>query len=220
MITEREIVSLEWMLLEQAGPVPGRAPCQEEGFSAMRTSQLMAWNQDMRESYYRDLREAAEAGRNPFREQAGYLLERTDPAEYERIKASLPERSPEKDYLLDWICQAHAAWQEELAVRYPRLTGGKRGIRRDTDSACCTSFETRLWAELTACSVRTLRLYAAYVERLQKAGENLNGIIFRNIAATYGWRTLEDAEARLAAGERAARRKCESGFGAKRNQAF
>lgn len=207
MITERDIVSLEWALLEQAGPCGGRAPCQEEGFSAMRTGQLLAWNQDMRESYYQDLQAAAAEGRNPFYEQAGFLLERTDPAEYERIKAALPERSLEKDYLLDWICRAHAVWQEELAVRYPRLTGGGRAIRRSSDSALCASFETRLWAELTSCSVRTLRLYAAYVESLQKTGGNLNETILQNIAAAYGWKTLEAAEARLAAGKRAARRK-------------
>ncbi|MBS5549433.1 MAG: DUF4125 family protein [Oscillospiraceae bacterium] len=188
-----EIISAEWRLMEQASPHRGCVPCHQDGFRSMRVSQLMAWNQRMLKSYYQDLLEAEAEGRNPIGERAGYLLERTSSEAYEQVKDTLPERSLEKDYLLDWICQAQAVWQEELAKQYPRLVC--RPIRRSEEGS--VSFETCLWAELTSCSVPTLRLYAAYVEELQQTGVNLNRIILLNLAAEYGWDSLEEAEQHL-----------------------
>lgn len=195
----KDIIALEWELFDQVENRGGRAPCQEDSgmFAAMRASQLMAWSPEMLESYYQDLREARSQGRNPLGEKYGYMMERTSPAEYAEIKEQLPSRTMEKMYLIDWISDAHVVWQEALAQRYPHLTGRGRAIRKSEDSQTTTSFETYLWGELSTYSVRTLRLYAAYVERLQKEGRDMNRMILENTVARYGYDSLEAAEQRL-----------------------
>lgn len=195
----KNIIDLEWEMFSQVENRGGRAPCQENGamFADMRANQLEAWNGEMLESYYQDLREAKEEGRNSLGEKYGYMMERTSPAEYEEIKDQLPPRTLEKDYLIDWISEAHVTWQEELARQYPHLTGQGRVIRKSGDSLTTTSFETYLWGELATYSVRTLRLYAAYVEQLQKTGKSMNRMILENTVARCGYGSLEAAELRL-----------------------
>ena len=91
------------------------------------------------------------------------MMARTCPAEYEQIGDRLPPRTEEKDALIGPICAAHVGWLEQLAARYPILTGRGRAIRKEGDSPSSTSFETYLWGELaTLFPARTLRLYAAW----------------------------------------------------------
>lgn len=169
-------------------------------FAALRTSQLAAWSRELLESYAQDLREAKAEGRNPLGEKYGYMMERTSPEEYGQIKDLLPPRTPEKEALVRWITEVHVTWQEDLARRYPCLTGRGRGIRRSADRPQATSFETYLWGELATYSLRTLGLYAAYMESLQKEGRSMNQMILENTVAQYGYDSLEAAERRLSGG--------------------
>lgn len=198
--TTKQIVELEWALFDKVQNRGGRAACQDDAwtFSIMRTSQLMAWTEEMRQSYLNDLRAAQAAGRNPLAEKYGYMMARTCPAEYEQIKDQLPPRTAEKDALIRPICAAHVGWLEQLATRYPNLTGRGRVIRREGDSPSCTSFETYLWGELATYSLHTLRLYAAYVARLLEEGRSMNEEILRNTVRQYGYASLDEAEAQLA----------------------
>lgn len=197
-----EIVALEWELFDRVENRGGRAPCQEDKgmFAAMRTSQLTAWSRELLESYARDLREARAEGRNPLGEKYGYMMERTSPGEYAQIQDLLPPPTPEKEELVRWITEIHVTWQEDLARRYPCLTGRGRAIRRSSDGPHTTSFETYFRGELTTYSLRTLRLYAAYVEHLRREGRSLNRMILENTVAQYGYTSLEAAERRLSGG--------------------
>ena len=151
----------------------------------------------MRESYAADLRRAKLEGRNLLSEKYGYMMQRTSPVEYERIRDRLPFRTPEKLELMEQICRVQVAWLKELSVEYPMLTGRGRSVSRDEDSLFATSFETYLWGELSTYSLCTLQLYWAYVERLAQQGGNLNRDILCRSVAGYGFPDPETAEAHL-----------------------
>ena len=83
---------------------------------------------------------------------------------------------------------------------WPRSTcAGQPGrdISRSADRQNAASFETYLRGELLTYSVETLRLYAAYVEKLQKAGRNMNRMILEDTIGRCGYPSLEAAEQRL-----------------------
>ena len=187
------IITLEWNFAGQLDPLPG--PCDKELFQRNRRNYLSALAPEILENYCRDLEGAWEEGRNPMEERRDALAAQTAPDR--SSKGGMPRHSPEKDYLLDWISRALATWQERLAAEYPRLIGKRPPIRREKESGGQASFETLMWSELAACSVITLRSYAAYVERLEKAGGNLNQMIWENIAASCGCASLKEAESRL-----------------------
>lgn len=197
----KSVVAIEWALFDKVQNCGGRAACQDdaETFSIMRSSQFRAWSQALLESYKEDLLYAQSQGRNLLCEKYAYMMERTSPDEYQRIKDVLPVPSLEKLFLTDVICAAHVAWQEELAKRFPRLTGRGRPIRRESDAPGITSFETYLRGELLTYSVETLRLYAAFVEKNQKEKINLCEQVLRNTVLRYGYPDLEAAETHQAA---------------------
>ncbi len=194
-----EIIALEWKLFDKVQNLGGRASCQDnwKEFQIMRSSQLSAWTEAIRDSYYEDLLTAQLQGRNPLAEKYGYMMARTNPEEYAHIQAQLPERTPEKDEIIDRLCEIHVGWLESVAERYPRLAGRGRAIRRSEDSAVTTSFETYLWGELATYSLKTLTLYAAYVEALQQEGRNMNQMVLENTVTQYGYASLEEAEREL-----------------------
>lgn len=195
-----QIIALEWKLFDQVQNIGGRASCQdnEKEFHIMRSSQLTAWSEGMRDSYYEDLLTAELQGRNPLAEKYGYMMERTNPLEFARIKEQLPPRTPEKDAIIDRMCQVHVGWLEALAEQYPHLAGRGRPIRRSEDTACATSFETYLWGELATYSLKTLQQYEAYVQQLQAQGKNMNLMVLENTTKQYGYASLEEAERALA----------------------
>lgn len=146
------------------------------------------------ESYKEDLLYAQAQGRNLLCEKYAYMMEQTAPAEYEAIKNALPVPSMEALYLADLICTVHVTWQEELAKRFPNLTGRGRPVRKEMDGPGVTSFETYLCGELLTYSVETLRLYVAFVEKNQKEKINLCEQVLRNTVLRYGYPDLETAE--------------------------
>lgn len=192
----REIVEMEYVLFDRVQNIGGRADCQDNRptFFIMRGSQLCAWNEEMRQSYRQDLEEAMAAGRNPLAEKYGYMMERTNPAEYAQIADRLPVRSPEKKALVEGISRLQVAWQEELAEEFPVLTGHGRATRSSEDRTRATSFETYLQGELSTYSMRTLRLYEAHAKALREAGANMNRLILQKEVELYGYESLAAAE--------------------------
>ena len=199
--TVKSIIALEWAMFDLVQNIGGRATCQEDfvTFHIMRASQFLAWTQPMRESYLHDLQQAREAGRNLMEEKYAYMMERTSPTEYAKLRHLLPPREGEKELFIHEICLAHVAWLEALQARYPRLTGRGRPLRKEEDRPGTTSFETYLWGELATYSAKTLALYLAYVAQLHKEGQNLNEMILQNTARAYGYASLKAAEQGLAA---------------------
>lgn len=191
-----DIIALEWDLVNQVDTSTEKEPCLYDKtiFTSNRKNLLAAWSQELQESYYKDLFTAQIEGRNPISEKYRYMLEQTNPEEYRKIKENQPEQSMEKLFLMDWISENLLEWQESLAQKYPRLVGNKKMIRRNLENRAQKTFETYMRGDLVTFSVKTLRVYAAYIEHLKKHGLNLNQMIFQNAVAQYGCQTLEEAE--------------------------
>lgn len=195
-----EIIALEWKLFDKVQNVGGRASCQDnwKEFHIMRSSQLEAWSEAMCDSYYEDLLTADLQGRNPLAEKYGYMMERTNPLEFARIKDQLPPRTAEKDTIIERLCAVHVGWLEAMAQCYPHLAGRGRPIHRSEDTPYATSFETYLWGELATYSLKTLQQYDAYVQQLEAQGKNMNLMVLENTTKQYGYASLEEAEQALA----------------------
>lgn len=195
----QELLNLEWRLFDEASQAGQRPalPEDRERFTITRSSQLLTWTPALRESWRQDLQTAEVEGRNLINEKYIYMLERIQPDQYDILKKSLPEPNLEKLWLVDWICQAEAAWQEALVKKYPRLTQDRTQLRNIPDCQEDVPFETRLRSELMTCSVNTLRLYARQVEHSQKAGENLCETILGNTVRQLGLESLDKAESDL-----------------------
>ena len=193
---KEKIISAEWRMFDQVHNIGGRADCQDnhKTFYIMRNSQLSAWTGAMLESYYEDLKEAKREGRNLLAEKYGYMMEKTSPSEYQKIRAMLPERSFEKRQLIHKICQVHMGWIKELAQEYPAILKRGRSISSQDDAYGWASFETYLAGELSTYSLKTLELYDRYIDKLEEEGSNLNRIILENEMSQYGFHTLEEAE--------------------------
>lgn len=191
-----DIVKLEWRMFDKVQNEGGRADCQDNWntFNIMRSSQYMAWDEALLESYHRDLKEAEQAGINLIEYKYGYMMESTAPDSFENIKDRLPECTPQRRAVIDEITSLQVGWMEEFAAEYPKLAGNARSIHTSEDSEWNTSAETYLRGELMTYSEGTLLLYGRFVARLAGEGENLNRMIMENTVHLYGYDSLEDAE--------------------------
>ena len=199
MAKVEQIVAWEWAMFDQVHNIGGRASCQDDRatIEVMRSSQLLAWSEEMLDSYAADLRDARLMGRNLVAEKYGYMMGRTSPEEFDRIRDSLPPITAEKEELMERICSLQMDWWRELNHSYPGLAGRGRSGDRDAGSMGGTSFETYLLGELATYSKGTLELYWHYVCQLREEGRSLNRMILENTVRQYGWSGLEDAERKL-----------------------
>ena len=67
----QEIVAMEWDMFQLVQNQGGRASCQDDWvtFEIMRSSQFRAWDDRTRESYWQDLHDARDTGRNLLMEK-------------------------------------------------------------------------------------------------------------------------------------------------------
>ena len=189
-------IAMEWNMFDKIQNLGGRASCQENPttFNIMRSSQFKAWTPELLQSYYQDLVSAKAFGQNLLSEKYAYMMERTNPKEYEAIKDKLPQRTPKAMEIIQTLCGIQVAWLEDLSQRYPFLTNRGRSIQQTQDQQTGTSFETYLWGELATYSPRTLNLYAAYVTQLHQTGCNLNEMVLQNTVEQYGYTSMDAAE--------------------------
>lgn len=193
----RYILNMEWDMFTNVQNQNGRADCQDdyETFVIMRLSQLYIWDQDILASYFLDLMEAKEAGRNLMTEKYGYMMEQTDPEGYARIKDLLPEVSQEKRSMAQAIVRIYKVWEREMAVRYPKLRSRGRAGKTEPTLDGSVSVEDYQYCELITYSERTLKLLLEYIG--EHAGENLYIAEVANMVQAYGYENLEAAEAVL-----------------------
>jgi hypothetical protein len=191
-----EIVKLEWPMFDKVENFGGRASCQDDylTFHIMRASQFSGWNDKMLLSYIDDFEAAILEGRNLLTEKYAYMMERTDPDGYAAIKDILPPVSAKKQELIDSIAAVSVEWQRELFRRFPKVTSGGRKLTSAEDTAY-PSFETYLKGELSTYSEATLRAYKAHADALAAEGKNMNEMVLAATAASYGYDSIEAAEA-------------------------
>lgn len=193
------IVRLEWAQFDKVKNEGGRADCQDDWntFSIMRKSQYMAWDDELLESYCKDLLDADARGWNLIMEKYARMMKSTAPERYAELAKELPERSAERNNIAEEIIRIQVAWMEDFAAKYPKMAGNARSIHTSEDSAYNTSYETYLRGELGTYSEETFVLYGRFIVELNRKGENLAYNIMDNTAKLYGYTDVNDAEKRL-----------------------
>lgn len=181
--------------LEMFLSVPARYPaaCQSDpaGFRDSRSAQFSVWSIEALTSYLEDLRRAVEQGRN---------LMTLKYARMENLVPNLHE-DPLVENLIDQIVEVQLEWQQELAVRYPSLIGRGRPLEAEGDGPGVTSFVTYLRGELETFSENTLACLFRDVTEARTRGENLTEGTYREMVRNLGYRSIEDAEARIREGK-------------------
>lgn len=191
-----EIVREEWRQFQLINSQGGRASCQDDWaqFYIMRSSQFLVWPEPLLSSYAQDLQEASLAGRNLIFNKYAYMMARTDPAGYERVKHVLPELSQERKDYLEQAVQIHVRWAEDFARRFPKYAGKGRVIHQEDERCGLTSIETYQRGELYSYGPRTQLLYCEFVFRCEKEGKNLTYLVRDQMAKMYHYESVEDME--------------------------
>lgn len=193
------IVSLEWQAFDEVQNQDGRADCQDDWgtFSIMRKSQYLAWPKSLIISFIQDFRAANAKHWNLITEKYGRMMKTTDPAAYAELQDKLPPLTETQESIIEQIVTLQVSWMEQFAAKYPHMASNSRSIHTREDNAFNTSYETYLRGELSTYSHATLKQYGAFVVQLAKTEQNLAQMIMENTALLYGYKSLEDAEARL-----------------------
>lgn len=201
-----KIIAIEWEMFSSVANVGGPASCQHnpETFRIMRVSQCDAWPEAMLESYCADLEAAQAAGRNLMTEKYARMMRWTFPEEYEALAGSLPEVDDATMALIDEIVDVNLAWHDDVARRWPCLAAHGRPARRTADGGGVTSLETYLRSEMMTWSPGTVALYHRITLEKRDRGGNEAEENLLNQMLQYGFRSLDEAERKLA--ERAAAR--------------
>ena len=191
-----ELCEREWLMFDKVKNTDGRASCQQDPvfFRKMRACQFDNWNIPLLESYRCDLMDAELVGRNLLTEKYAWMMSWTHPEEFARIRDALPAISQEKRDIISTIVSIQTAWEDEVDKAYPYMRAGGRRLTQDIEQGRGASFQTYLAGELMTYSMKTLKLYLAWMHELQGCGQNMALMTARSIAAAYGYKTLEDAD--------------------------
>lgn len=192
-----QITALEWWQFQGVKNQGGRASCQDdqETFMIMRKSQFMAWDVDVVESYYEDIKNARDVRRNLLTEKYGRMMESTAPAEYVAMKHRFPVIDDATKTLIEEAVAINVKWDEAFAKRYPRLAGSGRSIHTSEDTPWNTSMETYARGELGTYSPETVRKYRDMCVRKLENGENMAEQTMYYMVKFYGYDTIDEAEA-------------------------
>ncbi len=204
-VSEREqlifdVTQTEWDMFQHVYNTGGRASCQDdpETFFKMRMSQWMVYSDEALHSYLDDCRQAYEEGRNLMFEKYGRMMESTFPEEYEEVKKHLPDVA-DKVEIVDRIVKINLEWDAEMLRDYPNLRKRGRVLTTAEDGIMAgSSMESYLRGELLSYSKRTLDLIWQETLAAYEKGESLLRQTIANETLFYGYRSLEEAEAKHA----------------------
>ncbi len=190
MNSSEEILKIEWEMFSNVNNVGGKASCQNnyDKFRIMRMSQILAWNEEIRSSYYDDLKSAINENRNLLQEKYARMMYFTFKSEYDKIEHLLPEIDKKKHVLVDEITYLHEILEQEFKKVYPNISGRGRG------SSGGTTISIYLKGELLTYSINTLELLKKYIYSLNEKGESIVEKIYINTIKFYGYESLEQAE--------------------------
>ncbi len=192
-----DIAQFEWKLFQRVNNTGGRASCQDNPntFFKMRMSQWMIYPREILESYWKDLNDAWNEGRNLIFEKYGFMMETTYPDEYEKILPHLPKVSEEAAAIIDELAALHIKWDREVMEQYPHIRSNGRVLRSSEDGVLTgSSSESYLKGEYRTYSQKTLKLIWKFAKEADEKGENLLKNIVENETRFYGYASLEEAE--------------------------
>jgi len=192
-----QIVAAEWDMFQATHNKGGRASCQDDysTFFNMRMAQFDAWSDEAAESYLEDLKAACDAGRNLVAEKYLHMMKNTHPAEYETQKCFLPIMSNEITALANAICDEMIAQTIPLREAFPHVGESGRPLFSDTDMYGFTSVQTYQLGELLTYSENTLQLLKKHLFALKAEGRSLAREILSRSICSYGFSSLDEAEA-------------------------
>lgn len=199
MALVEELVKLEWEAFDKVQNEGGRADCQDDWntFSIMRKSQYMTWTEKMLKSYIHDFHQANDRGWNLITEKYGRMMESTAPEKYRELKGNFPPVSEQKREIIEEIVKIQVGWMEAFAEKYPKAAANARSIHTYEDTPCNTSYETYLRGEISTYSDETLQLYGRFIATIGWQDQNLAEMIMENTAHLYGYKSLDELEAKL-----------------------
>ena len=191
-----EIIGLEWEMFTSVNNPGGKAPCQEDyaTFEIMRGSQAETWNDELLQSYRRDLLQAKSERRNLMAEKYARMMETTDPSAYQKLADRLPEIDGQTQELIEKIIAINLEWKSATVAKYPNLAKRGRQIYTREDTRLSTSFETYLRGELRTYSPETVQRYYQMTLEHWNRRENLEELSLLNTVKKYGYPTLDEAE--------------------------
>lgn len=194
-----EIIKREWDFFQQVQNIGGRASCQDdfETFYLQRKGQFEIFDDDVRESYLQDLKDAKEIGRNLVMEKYAFMMESTDPEYFQTIQDQLPVLDSQQKELINYICEIEVQMREEFNQQYPHLSSQARYTHSQEDEKDDTSFETYLRGELSTYSAHTLWLYGKMILQMLENQENMIVLIMERTVKAYGYSSLDDAESKI-----------------------
>lgn len=199
-----QIVAEEWEMFQTTHNKGGRAACQDDyrTFYNMRMAQFDAWSDAAACSYLEDLCCAKARGRNLVAEKYLHMMKSSHPDEYEAQRHLIPRISPEQAALAAEICDEMIAQTIPLREAYPHVDQSGRPLFSNGDKYGFTSVQTYQLGELLTYSEKTLRLLKEHLFALKAAGRSLAKEITSCSVCSYGFSSLEEAEAFLAAHQR------------------
>ncbi|MDR1605276.1 MAG: DUF4125 family protein [Gracilibacteraceae bacterium] len=196
MDTIDRIIALEWEMFGRVQNIGGRAHCQDDfyTFARMRRSQFEVWDDETRDSYLSDLRQAKKERRNLLSEKYAYMMRYTAPEEFAALAHRLPPLSPEKEALIEDITRAHLDAYADFARRYPLAASLGRPPSLNAGTVGLTSLDAYLRGELATYSLRTLQLYRNFMYRYRAGGQNIAMQTIALELEKYGCKSLEALE--------------------------
>lgn len=197
---KEHLIAREWELFQKVNNEGGRAACQDDHttFVIMRSSQFALWSEELIDSYSEDLDEAGAQGRNLLAEKYAWMMEKTHPEQFALLREQLPRLSQEMLADIRAIVDKQLAWMRAYQQKYPLLAAGNRALMSEEDTVWDTSFETYLEGELKTYSPETVKKLRSFVEELEAAGKNLALLTMAATVKSYGFASLDQAEATLA----------------------
>lgn len=188
-----KIIEEEWRQFQLVNNRGGRTSCQDnpEEFWIMRMSQFLTWPGELAGSYYADLLQAAEKGRNLIFEKYAYMMRDTDPVHYRELEPVLPKIPESVQNRIERIVKIQMKWAEEFQERYPAYSSVGRPVYAKEAAAYETSSETYLRGELLSYGEETVRMYEAFIEDCLVKKVNLTYEVRRNMAEMYGYPSVE-----------------------------
>jgi hypothetical protein len=193
---KERLIQEEWLNFTAVHNEGGRADCQDdpETFFIMRRSQFVCWSEELTDSWYNDLVNAKNQGRNLLSEKYAWMMRSTAPFEFGQISRYLVFPSINAEHMIEEIVSVEVEWMENYEKQYPFMASGNRPVRKEKDSEYETSFETYLIGELHTYSEKTLKLYLEMIKRLKTEGKSLAKEVMNAMVKAYGYQDLDDAE--------------------------
>ena len=188
----KSIISIEFQMFQKVTNRGGRASCQDnkKTFEIMRGSQFAAWCDDLLQSYFHDLCQAKEEGRNLVAEKYAWMMQDTFPEEFVEISGMLPPLCVEQKSIIQDIIDLQTPMTAAMYQAFPATRIYGRSLYPEQAHHSVASSTTYLRGELNTYSMATLHLYLDYLRSLVSLGKNIAVEILTYTVQQYGYTDL------------------------------